>query len=72
LIDGVSTVREFIDLLDKQQQEEIRRLIEKLTADTSIDSISTGRRPIDGSSSKICRIIGRIIRQHQQEIQQQQ
>jgi hypothetical protein len=52
LINGVSTVREFIDLLDRQQQEEIRRLIEKLTADTSIDGVSTGRRPIDSSSSK--------------------
>jgi hypothetical protein len=50
-IDGLSTVREFIDLLDKQQQEEIRRLIEKLTADTSIDGVSTGRRSIDSSSS---------------------
>jgi hypothetical protein len=46
-INGVSTVSKFIDLLDKQQQKEERRLIEKLTAGRSIDGISTGRRSID-------------------------
>jgi hypothetical protein len=36
-------------------------LIEKLAADTLIDSVSTGRRPINGISNKICRIIGHIV-----------
>jgi hypothetical protein len=56
--------------IDRQQVEEIGRLIEKLTADTSIDGVSTGRRPINNSSEKIRSIDSREIDRQQQQEQQ--